>query len=296
MINKINVSISRLSSSGTTDPVVLARVNVLQKIKKKVENVLNEVMSGARPEADIPITKDSYNEFLKTISNVNSPVTKLFGKDSSLAGLFPAYSDGDVDGAIFAQNLFSQYSDMLFKGMSFDVNIRYASPAEQGLANSLVNAISQNLKNPNMNATSQMLSAYDINTSNNAFSQVMGTYSNGYNNNVFTDLTSKYLGNNAPVVSDPNYLGIPTRSNTTYKNNASPFDWQERSAFICDAIKKRGLNPKDFGCLRPDEYVSDDFSWRGYAKMICTRLGTSMDTGLPETCGCPPLTWSGWRP
>ena len=253
-------------------------------------------MSGVKPEADIPITRDSYNEFLKTSSNVNSPVTKLFGKDSSLAGLFPAYSDGDVDGAKFAQKLFSQYSDMLFNGLSFDVNIQYASPAEQGLANSLVGAIKQNMGSQNINATSKLLSAYDVNTSNNAFSQIMGTYSNGYNGNIFTDLTSKYLGNNAPVVSDPNYLGIPTRSNVTYSNNASPFDWQERAAFICDAVQKKGLNPKDFGCLRPDEYVSDDFSWRGYAKMICTRLGTSMDTGLPETCGCPPLTWSGWRP
>jgi hypothetical protein len=185
---------------------------------------------------------------------------------------------------------------MLFNGISFDVNMRYTSPAEQTLANSIANTIAQNLKYPNVSATAKLLSAYDINTSNNAFSQVMGTYSNGYNGNIFTDLTSKYLGTNAPVVSDPNYLGVPTRSNVTYKNNASPFDWQERASFICDSIKKRGLNPKDFNCLRPDEYVSDDFSWRGYAKMVCMRLGTSMDTGLPETCGCPPLTWSGWMP
>ena len=55
------------------------------------------------------------------------------------------------------------------------------------------------------------------------------------------------------------------------------------------------MNPKDFGCLGNNEYVSENFSWRGYAKMVCTRLGTSYDTGLPETCGCPPSTWSGWK-
>ena len=73
------------------------------------------------------------------------------------------------------------------------------------------------------------------------------------------------------------------------------FDWHDRSNFICDAIQKRGLNPDDFGCLKSDQYVSDNFSWRGYAKMICSRLGTSYDTGLPESCGCPPPTWKGWR-
>lgn len=296
LINKIDATISRLSSGGTTDPVVVARVTVLQAIKKKVVDILNEVISSARREADIPIRKDDYNEFLKTIADTSSPLQKLFGADSSIAALFPAYSDGDVDGAKFAQNLFNKYSDMLFKGISWDVNVRYTSPAEQTLANSIVDTITQYVKNPNINATANLLSAYDINTSNNAFSQVMGTYSNGYNGNIFTDLTSKYLGTNAPVVSDPKYLGVPTRSNMTFTNNASPFDWQERATFICDSIKKRGLNPKDFNCLRPDEYVSDDFSWRGYAKMVCTRLGTSMDTGLPEVCGCPPLTWSGWKP
>ena len=295
LINKIDATISRLSSGGTTDPVVVARVTVLQAIKKKVVDILNEVISSARREADIPIRKDDYNEFLKTIADTSSPLQKLFGADSSIAALFPAYSDGDVDGAKFAQNLFDKYSDMLFKGISWDVNVRYTSPAEQTLANSIVDTITQYVKNPNINATANILSAYDINTSNNAFSQVMGTYSNGYNGNVFTDLTSKYLGTNAPVASDPKYLGVPTRSNMTFTNNASPFDWQERATFICDSIKKRGLNPKDFNCLRPDEYVSDDFSWRGYAKMVCTRLGTSMDTGLPEVCGCPPLTWSGWK-
>jgi hypothetical protein len=135
-----------------------------------------------------------------------------------------------------------------------------------------------------------MLQAYDINTSNNTFSQVLGSNAaSGYNANIFSDLNNKYFGSNSPTPND-------VLSNYSYKNNASPFDWQERANFICESIQKRGLNPKDFGCLRPDEYVSENFSWRGYAKMVCGRLATSMDTGLPEVCGCPPSAWSGWRP
>jgi len=40
--------------------------------------------------------------------------------------------------------------------------------------------------------------------------------------------------------------------------------------------------------------TSGDFSWKGYAKMICTRLAATMDTGLPVACGCPPGDWKGW--
>jgi hypothetical protein len=56
------------------------------------------------------------------------------------------------------------------------------------------------------------------------------------------------------------------------------------------------MNPEEFGCLKSDQYVSENFSWRGYAKMICNRLATSYDTGLPELCGCPDASWKGWRP
>ena len=41
--------------------------------------------------------------------------------------------------------------------------------------------------------------------------------------------------------------------------------------------------------------VGKEFSWRGYAKMICSRLMATPDPALPETCGCPPANWSGWN-
>jgi hypothetical protein len=291
LINKIDLTKARLTMSGTTDPVVLSRVSVLDKIKGKVQDILNEVIAGARAESEIPITKDAYTNFLKTIADTNSPVNKLFGSNVSLADLLPAYSQGDANGAKLAQYLFTKYSDMLFKGMSFNMNFSYTSPAEQALADSVAKAITQNLLNQNMNgsASAKLLQAYDIHTSNNTFTAPMGSQTNGNNASIFTNLTNKYFGSNS---ARPSQLESPY----TYSNNAAPFDWQERANFICESVQKRGLNPKDFGCLRPDEYVSENFSWRGYAKMICSRLDTSMDTGLPEICGCPPPTWPGWRP
>jgi hypothetical protein len=73
------------------------------------------------------------------------------------------------------------------------------------------------------------------------------------------------------------------------------FAWKERASFICDQIQKREMNPNDYGCLQDTTAVSENFSYRGYAKMICSRLATNYDPGIPELCGCPPPEWPGWR-
>lgn len=285
----IDITVARLGASGTTDPVVLARISSLQKVKQRVQDIINNVNSGVLAQQDIPISKNALSNFLKLSSNTSSPLPKIFNSNVGLGNLFPAYSSGDVNGAKVAQYLFQKYSDMLFSNISFDLNVHYSSPAEQTLANSLINAIGNNLPNvntsvnPMFNGSENLPSyAYDVNTSNNNFTQFNGSM-NGNNQNIFQTLTNNQLNGSSNVTSNTP-LG------------PSKFDWQERGNFICDSIQKQGMNPKDFGCLRPDEYVSENFSWRGYAKMICSRLSASMDTGLPDTCGCPPATWPGWRP
>jgi hypothetical protein len=80
-------------------------------------------------------------------------------------------------------------------------------------------------------------------------------------------------------------------------NDPSPgmFDWKQRSLDISKAIAKLGLNPSDFGCIEPGAQVSPDYSWRGNARMVCSRASTHSDPGLPEQIGCPPVSWKGWR-
>jgi hypothetical protein len=75
----------------------------------------------------------------------------------------------------------------------------------------------------------------------------------------------------------------------------SRFDWKARSKEIEAQVKKRGLQPSDFGIMSSKSNISSDFSWRGYARMMCTRLQATMDPHLPVLCGCPPMDWPGWR-
>ena len=82
-------------------------------------------------------------------------------------------------------------------------------------------------------------------------------------------------------------------SNTTYPN-ASRFDWKKRATSICEQVRLRGLDPEDFGCIAKDSLMSPAYSWRGHSKMICGRLGATMDPNLPIVCGCPPGNWKGW--
>ena len=74
----------------------------------------------------------------------------------------------------------------------------------------------------------------------------------------------------------------------------SHLDWKKRASGICDQIKQRGLDPVDFGCIPQGSIMSPAYSWRGHTKMVCGRLGSTMDPNLPRVCGCPPSDWKGW--
>jgi hypothetical protein len=89
--------------------------------------------------------------------------------------------------------------------------------------------------------------------------------------------------------------GMDDRANAISNlSKAARFDWKKRTETICDQIRLRGLDPLDFGCIAKGSMMSPAYSWRGHAKMVCGRLGATMDPDLPVTCGCPPQEWKGW--
>lgn len=101
---------------------------------------------------------------------------------------------------------------------------------------------------------------------------------------------AKFIPTNLGGVTDP----LAATPMDAGRLKASHFDWKQRSKEIEEQVKKRGLRPEDFG-ITGIKHPSKEFSWKGYARMICTRLQATMDPALPETCGCPPMDWKGWR-
>jgi hypothetical protein len=256
---KISVEIARLQASGTTDPSFQARVNILVKIQQQIGNYITQLQNNTLQPADVPITKENLKNFLPQISNPSSPVTQFLNSiqaPTSMSNLFPAYVGGDISGAALANILLQNYG----KGLSWDINMKY-SPADGSALNATTNVGTQQfqLGSPQLQMPPSTRGAFD-----QAIAQIQKGETSGVR----------------PTLPEP-----PTQQ----------FNWKDRSSQICESVRLRGLDPADFGCLANVSKVGQDFSWRGYAKMVCNRLKTTLDEGLPETCGCPPVDWPGWK-
>ena len=166
--------------------------------------------------------------------------------------------------------LVDKYADTIVNGLSASVSMKYTSPREVEKAR-------------NMNSTIDKTgfpSISDLNNTNNSYFMPNGTPNNP--NDVSFSGKSCVTDKLAPKPQDAG-------------RGPSHFDWKTRVKEIENQVRKRGLQQSDFGIMPQNTKVSDDFSWKGYARMICTRLQATMDPALPETCGCPPMDWKGWR-
>ena len=279
---RVKAEIVKLSYSATTDPVTQSRVAVLTRIRDKIDEIIKEVKSGVRTADQIPVMKSDLDSFLTTAGDVNSPISKFLdenGLPATLANLFPAYESGDISGAKLAGYLFNQYADTIVKGLSWNVGLKYTSPYEAMAGQSSQGVGFTTGKNT---------------TIDNLWSSVTGnmTSSAGTTENVVgpaNDMSSPYTYGRGEMEECTN----PSR--TQDGNNAAHYDWKTKAGQICEAVRKQGLNPGDYGCLESSASVSQDYSWRGNARMVCTRLQASYNTALPELCGCPPMNWPGWR-
>ncbi len=117
-----------------------------------------------------------------------------------------------------------------------------------------------------------------------------------------TPLASAYNSHNvgapnggvAGAVTDRLATADPRNGGRGAESQATTFDWKTRAKHIEAQIRKRGYPDTAYGLMPPNATVSAEFSWKGYAKMLCSRLQANMDTGLAQACGCPPNGWKGW--
>ena len=292
LLIKIGTEITRLSASATTDPVTTQRIATLTNIKSAVQDIVTKVSSGQMAAKDIPILESDYLAFLPVLGTDTAlpSLLKANNLPPSLSSLFTSYQAGDISGAGITQYLFQNYADTFFKGLSWDLQMNYTAErtqavaeAKKGYAEAVVKALAP-YRGEFASATMPDDTMTGIVTSTNT----------NANTNTNTN-TSTNTNTNTSTNTNTN---TGTRSTGTQMQDGAPaarLDWKDRSSQICTAIQNRGLEPGDFGCLTDTSAVGKGFSWRGYAKMVCTRLGTVYDTSTPEACGCPPLTWSGWR-
>jgi len=294
---KISSFIVFLQNSGTVDAIITQRVNVLKFLLSQVTDIITKVETGKIRETEIPILYNDYVKFLPYV-NTDDPTTNMnntlpyllnaTGASSALTNLFPYYFGGDLSGAQLARELFDKYAKNMFTDVGYDLNIKLnkKSDSERKVAEEVARALANGTLGKGANV---QFEEEDTGGSEGAApTTVSGMY-----NRIIQALTGIKTGH---TTSSGDAGSSLVSKSTTSSAPPGHFDWKFKASEICEQITKRGLNAYDYGCLNNPDDVSENFSYRGYTKMICNRLGTNYDPGIPTLCGCPPPTWSGWRP
>lgn len=254
-IEKIDNAIKALNPDGTNDIVTLRMIQNFTNVKNDVQNIIYKMKNNQEYEI---LTKGDIDNSLPTLydSNENLPINKNNGHSKN------RYKSD------WLSELMDKYGEELINGVNASIQISYTSPNESTIDRTGFPSMSD------LNNTCNVLNGLNGLNRQNGQNGLNGqNRQNRQNGSITYDLGSN-----------------PTDAG----RGPSHFDWKTRAIDIENQIKKRGLNPKDFGVLT-DKKVSDNFSWKGYTRMMCTRLQATTDTSLPETCGCPPMNWPGWR-
>ena len=260
-VSRIQGEILRLSKSGTTDPIVRSRVAALTQMKTDIQTIIDQVKQGTLMEVEIPINKNDLDKAFPILGKPSEPLPQLIKTlrlPAGLANALPSNLQKDPATTRQISSLIDKYADQIVNGISATFQVSYSPHASES-----------DLAQSSTIARSGFPSPTDL---NNACQGKLNPL----------DMARPITDRLAPTPMDAG-------------RGPSHFDWKQRSKEIEAQIKKRGLKQSDFGIMPQGTKVSDDFSWKGYARMICTRLQASMDPALPETCGCPPMDWKGWR-
>ena len=261
-VARLSAEILRLAASGTTDPVINARIVALTQMKSNVQTIIDQVNTGALMPVEIPIMKKDIDNAFPILGKPDQPlpqVIKTLGLPPGLANLLPSNMQKNPEVTREINRLVDKYADTIINGVSASFGVKYTSPRE-----------------------AEKIRAASSTIDKTGFPS-MGDLDNACN--------AKFVpsGGDAPVTDKLAPSPIDAG------RGPSHFDWKGRAKQIEGQIKKRGLKSSDYGIMPDNTKVSNEFSWKGYARMICTRLQATMDPSLPETCGCPPMDWPGWR-
>ena len=276
-IVRLTAESMKLSASGTSDPIMNARVVGLAEIKSDMQTLLDQIRKGIILESEIPLTKAELENAVRISAKPDEPLPHLIketGLPTGLANLLPSNTQNDPETTKEINQLINKYTDTIVNGATATYEVKYTFPFEAMKGNGM-------MQFPMMNKTG--FPSMNPSTIDKTGFPSMSDLDN-ISNAKFTPMDS-----GMPVTDQM----APTPSDAG--RGPSRFDWKARSKQIEQQVKKRGLKASDFGIMAPQTKVSEGFSWKGYARMMCTRLQATMDPSLPETCGCPPLDWPGWR-
>lgn len=283
---KIKGEILRLTASGTTDPINTARVSALTNIKTNVDETVQKLQSGSLNQADVQIMKSDIANALPNLGNPNEPLPSIlqtFNLPMGLSNMLPPKPVGEATGD--RSDIIKGYAKEFLQGVSASIGIKlkYISQREGDIEKARSKAEDSTIDITGFPSSSDLLGIADGNTmSFGAEYSSRNVAESSHDPKAVAELSNA----NAKKMTDP-YAADPRIEGRKPQH----FDWKERSKHIEGQIRRRGYTDNTFGLMPPNNAVGADFSWKGYAEMICKRLQANMDTGLAQACGCPPGDW-----
>jgi hypothetical protein len=272
---KIYSAILVLSASGTVDPVVQARIKALQKLYSDTTDMINKLDKGIWTASDVPVYKEDISVILPNLGNPKKALIDLTAQGS---GIRLSMVEKQIAAFVGEDNAKAVYKNLQDKGMfRLSVDLGYNVGGNDTKANTATN--SHNNGNIMYSNKSELM--------------------NG-NSGMGIPVPGKPFGPLSPQKIDGPFdstmSGMDDRSEVIKAaGGVSRLDWKKRAKDICEQVRLRGLDPQDFGCIAEGSKMSPAYSWRGHTKMVCGRLGATLDPDLPRVCGCPPMNWPGWN-
>lgn len=272
---KTYAAILLLSASGTVDPVVQARIKRLQEMYTALSDMITKLNKGQWTQKDIPVFKEDIQEVLPNLAKPQKDVKDVFsqGNGKKLNAI-----EEQLSGLVGVENAQDVFKNLKERGMfkiSMDLGYNVTGGSSDKGSSTFKRKL--DLQGDGSFRSSHGMHRHSAGSSNGS--------SSDYSRGGALDMNSAY---------DSVSPGMDDNAMAKVSNKAAQFDWKKRATTICEQVKLRGLDPLDFGCIAKDSLMSPAYSWRGHAKMICGRLGTTMDPDLPVVCGCPPQKWKGW--
>ena len=270
-ISRIQGEIVRLSASGTNDNLIQKRIANLTTIKNDIKTTVDQVTANTITASEIPIKSSDVINMLRAMEDMSQPIPQLIQENKlpqGVGNLLPNSVQQNPETMRQINKLVDKYADQIVKGVSASFTVRYEPPKKDCSPSKGPSNAFRPSKTSTVDQTG-FPSLFDLTS---ASQQQFMPYDSG----VITDCM-------APTPQDAG-------------RGPSHFDWKQRTKEIEDQVRKRRIRPEDVGMMPPNTVVSPEFSWKGYARMVCTRLqAASMDPALAVSCGCPPMDWKGWR-
>jgi hypothetical protein len=257
-----------LASSGTSDPVVQARIKRLENMYSAITDLITKLNMGDIRNTDIPIYKEDIKEILPKLADTSYKIKNVF-EQSSGKKLNPIEQQlSQLVGEDNAQSVFKNLKDTGVFRVNLELGYNGSKKKDSDIKFTREVSLNDNGKfgfNENIDSVKPM-----------SMEMPFDSVSPGMDDNAMRQ------------------MGQMGQMSQVNPSSVSRFDWKKRANSICEQVRLRGLDPEDFGCLAKDTIMSPAYSWRGHTKMICGRLAATTDPALPVSCGCPPSNWKGW--